>query len=70
LTAPQFRLLKRLDEAGMDIRLAHGHDRQVARNLEALDCVRKGEEFWWEITDHGRNILDLQREFFEEPHTK
>jgi hypothetical protein len=67
LTRPQFELLRRLDNAEFgETRLAHGRDRAVAERLEVIDCAKRGEEKWWSITDHGRNILDLHRRFFEE----
>ncbi len=67
LTKPQFKMLKRIAKTG-EARLPFAAERNVARRLEALDCVKWGTEFWWNITDHGYNVLDSQREFFEEPH--
>lgn len=69
LTAPQFRVLKELDEAEAGER-TYGGSRvpAVAERLVALDCAEPltgdvGCSF--RITDHGRNILDLHRSFFE-----
>lgn len=69
LTEPQFRLLKRFAESEHAEYWAGGaRDRAVVGRLERLDCLdplgcKPGH---WRITDHGRNILDLQREFFEQ----
>jgi hypothetical protein len=63
LTEPQYRLLKRLAgyDDDLEVRLGSARDRAVARRLAALDCARESKEDWWSITDHGRNILEMER---------
>lgn len=69
ITEPQYRLLKRLDESERgETRLGSYRDRAVARRLEAIDCAEPvgREEGWWRITNHGCNIRDLHRSFYEQ----
>lgn len=71
LTEPQYRVLKELAEAERGER-TYGGSRTpaVAERLVRIDCVEPlagdvGSSF--RITDHGRNVLDLQASFFEPP---
>jgi len=68
ITEPQFNLLKRLDaDFPLGRVLGYARDRRMAERLEALDCTSSTGENAWMITDHGRNILDLHRSFYEDP---
>lgn len=66
LTEPQYRLLARIDDNEYgEGWLASARDRQVARRLVGRECVVQFEPRGFSITDHGRNIRDLHRSFFE-----